>query len=386
MKILISRSELFKALQRARSVIEKRTTVPILSHVLVEAGDGNEVMLSSTDLELSINESIEAQNIEEKGSITVSAQMFYDIVSRLPEGSVLELSAIHQSMDDVNVPLHISWERSSFQLSTLPAEEYAEIKILSHPYVFTIKASDFASLIDKTKYAMCAEESRYHLNGIYMEILFKDEKPYLTAVATDGHRLAKAEISDIQLRTNLEEGQGAFPGILIPPKTIQELPKILDGKAGEIIVGFSSKNISFTAGGVHLQSRLIDGSFPDYKKVIPQGNPFSLRVSTSVLGDAVDRVSVMAFDKTHTIKLMVQGDMLTLSSSNPETGTAFEEIEVSYDGEPFETGFNARYLLEAARHIKGEFITISLNNPETAILLQDEKDPGLAFVIMPMRV
>lgn len=383
MKVIIGRAELLKALHRAKSVIEKRSTVPILSNILIEAGHGNDLMLSSTDLDLSINESLEAERVEEAGAITVPAQMFFDIISRLPEGCSPELS-FNAGKGEGNVPFNIKANRSTFRLSTLPAEEYAEIKKNRLPYSFTIKASDLAGLIERTKYAISLEESRYYLNGIYLEVLLKGENTFLRAVATDGHRLAKAEVPHIQFRTTLED----FPahGIIIPQKTINEVTKLLDSKVGEIIVAFSSKSISFTSGGIHLQSRLIDGSFPDYEKVIPVDNPYFLKVDTKLFSDAVDRVSVMAADKTNTIKLMIQEKFLMLSSSNPETGTAFEEIEISYTGESFEAGFNARYLLEAARHVKGDTLTIALHDAASAILLLDEKEPGLAFVVMPMRV
>ena len=383
MKAIIARSELLKALQHAKGIIEKKTTVPILSNILIEAGHGNELTLSSTDLELSIHESLVAQKVEEMGAITVSAQMLYDIISRLPEDSFPELSC-QQDTNDGREPFNIKVNRSTFRLGTLPAEEYAEIKRVVSPYVFTMKASDLASLIEKTRYAMSMEESRYYLNGLYFEVLFNDDKPFLRAVATDGHRLAKAEASDIQFGKNLEDQ--SLPKIIVPQKTIYEVMKLLDSKGGDVIVSFSSRSIAFTFGGVHLQSRLIDGSFPDYEKVIPTDNPFFLKVPTKLFADAVDRVSVMASDKTHTIKLTIQEETLMLSSSNPEIGTAFEEVEVSYAGVPFETGFNARYLLEAARHVKGDMLSIALKDPGSAILLQDEKDPGLSFVVMPMRV
>ncbi|HQS84066.1 MAG: DNA polymerase III subunit beta [Alphaproteobacteria bacterium 16-39-46] len=382
MKATIGRSELLKALQHAKGIIEKRTTVPILSNILIEAGQGNELTLSSTDLELSIHESLVAEKVEELGAITVSAQMLYDIISRLPEDSSPELSC-HQDTVDGREPFNVKVNRSTFRLGTLPAEEYAEIKRVVSPYEFTMKASDLGDLIEKTRYAMSLEESRYYLNGLYFEVLFNDDKPFLRAVATDGHRLAKAEALDIQFGKNVE-GQ-SLPKIIVPQKTISEVVKLLD-KGGEVIVSFSSRSISFTFGGVHLQSRLIDGAFPDYEKVIPNDNPFFLKVPTKLFADAVDRVSVMASDKTHTIKLTIQEETLMLSSSNPELGTAFEEVEVSYAGVPFETGFNARYLLDAARHVKGDMLSIALKDPGSAILLQDEKDPGLSFVVMPMRV
>lgn len=383
MKATVRRSHLLKSLLHAKGVIEKKTTLPILSNILIEAGHGNQLTVSSTDLELSIHETLEAQSIEEMGAITVSAQRFYDIISRLPEDSVPEISC-HQSTESGREPFSIKVNRSTFRLGTRPAEEYAEIKKMASPYTFTMKTADLRDLIEKTRYAMSLEESRYYLTGIYFEILFNGSKPFLRAVATDGHRLAKAEASEIQFGRNFEEY--AFPKIIVPQKTIYEVVKLLDSKEGEVIISFSSKGISFTFGDVDLQSRLIDGSFPDYEKVIPTDNPFFLTVPTKIFADAVDRVSVMACDRTHTIKLTLQEEILILSSSNSEIGTAFEEVEISYAGVPFETGFNARYLLEAARHIKGDILTIALKDPSSAIVLQDEKDPGLSFVVMPMWV
>lgn len=383
MKVIVDRSGFLKALGRARGVVEKRTSVPILSNVLIEAGDGDVLTLSSTDLEIAITESLPVERILKKGAITVPVQMLFDIISRLPEDSLPELS-FNEDEKEGSPPLSIRSGRSTFRVSTLPAHEYAVIKKETFPFSFTIKTSDLGDLLESTRYAISLEETRYYLNGLYFELSCKDRKPSLRAVATDGHRLAKAEVVNIQLQKGLHDD--VFPGIIIPQKTVGEIIKLLDTKVGEVMVAFSPTSISFASGDIHLISRLIDGAFPEYEKVIPKDNPFLLKVPTIAFRDAVDRVAVMASDKTHTIKLMVQEGTLALSSSSPHAGTAFEEMEVDYGGESFEMGFNARYLLDAARHIKGDFLTIGMRDGASAILLRDETEPGLAYVIMPMRV
>ena len=383
MKVIVDRSGLLKALGRARGIVEKRTSVPILSNVLIAAGDGDILTLSSTDLEIAITESIPVERLEKKGTITVPVQMFFDIVSRLPEDSLPELS-FNPDEKEGSPPLSIRSGRSTFRLSTLPAHEYAVIKKEDFPFSFTIKTSDLGDLLERTRYAISMEETRYYLNGLYFELSNKDKTPLLRAVSTDGHRLAKAEVTNIQFQKDIQDE--SFPGIIIPQKTVGEIIKLLDTKVGEVMIAFSSTSISFASGEINLTSRLIDGAFPEYEKVIPKDNPFLLKVSTLLFRDAVDRVAVMASDKTHTIKLMIQDGTLALSSSSPHAGTAFEEMEVDYIGESFEMGFNARYLLDAARHIKGEVLTIAMRDAASAILLQDENEPGLAYVIMPMRV
>lgn len=383
MKVIVERSGFLKALGRARGIVEKRTSVPILSNVLIEVGDRDVLTLSSTDLEIAVTESIPVERVEKKGAITVPVQMLFDIISRLPEDALPELS-FNPDEKEGSPPFSVRSGRSTFRLSTLPANEYAVIKKETFPFSFTIKTSDLGDLLERTRYAISLEETRYYLNGLFFELSYKNKVPLLRAVATDGHRLAKAEVSKIQFQKELQEE--VFPGIIIPQKTVGEIIKLLDTKVGEVMVSFSSTSIAFTSGEIHLTSRLIDGAFPEYEKVIPSDNPFLLKVSTAAFRDAVDRVAVMASDKTHTIKLMIQKGTLALSSSSPHAGTAFEEMEVDYRGESFEMGFNARYLLDAARHIKGEVLTIAMKDGASAILLQDETDPGLAYVIMPMRV
>lgn len=388
MQVLIDRNDLLKALQRAKSVVERKTTVPILSNVLLEASSGNLLTLSSTDLELAVIESVPALEVQQGGSITVPAQMFFDIISRLSEGSTPLLSLVSKQEEnhkgeDQEASFVISTGRATFRLSTLPAEDFAVVKKEAHPFSFSLKPTELSDLFEKTKYAISLEETRYFLNGIFLEIGGTDKGVYLRAVATDGHRLAKAETQNISFQTSLPKEK---IGLILPYKTVSEVLKIIDLKAQEIIVAFSEKTISFTCGGVHLISRLIDGTFPDYEKVIPVDNPFQLNMSPKIFSQAVDRVAVLASDKTNAIKLTVREDTLILSSSNPHAGAALEEIEVEYKGNSFELGFNARYLLEATKIIKGQEMTIMMRDPASAILINDTADPGFIAVIMPMRV
>ncbi len=383
MRVLIDRNDLLKALHRAKSVVERKTTVPILSNVLLEAAPGNLLTFSSTDLELAVIESLPTLETQESGAITVPAQMFYDIISRLPEGSKPLLS-VSPSKGEREHPLFvISAGRSTFRLSTLPAEDFAVVKKEVQPYSFSIKPADLNDLFEKTRYAISLEETRYFLNGIFMEIGGTNQGVYLRAVATDGHRLAKAETQNVSFQTALPQEK---VGVILPHKTVGEVLKIIDSKAQEVVIAFSDKTISFTCGGIHLISRLIDGTFPDYEKVIPVDNPFQLSVSPKEFSQAVDRVAVLASDKTNAIKLLVQEGMLTLSSSNPHAGAALEEVEVNYKGNSFELGFNARYLLEATKMLKGKEMTVTMRDPASAILINDNADSGFIAVIMPMRV
>lgn len=372
MKLIIERAALLKSLGHVQNVVERRNTIPILSNVKLNAQDG-QLRLNATDMDLDIVDATSAQ-VSEPGETTAPAHMFYDIVKKLPEGAEVELDA---TSGDGQMVLRSG--RSRFSLSCLPAAEFPVMSGGDLPISFTLAATQLKDLIDKTRFAISTEETRYYLNGIYLHAVNEGDAPVLRAVATDGHRLASAE-------TELPDGAGEMPGVIVPRKTVQELHKLIEETEGEIGVSLSEAKVQFSFDGVVLTSKLIDGTFPDYERVIPQGNDKHLTVARKALGDAVDRVSAISTEKSRAVKLTMETGSLVLSASSPDSGSATDELETDYAGERLEIGFNATYLLEIMRQIEGDTINMSLSDAASPTIIREEGDENALYVLMPMRV
>jgi DNA polymerase-3 subunit beta len=264
-------------------------------------------------------------------------------------------------------------------LQTLPADDFPALSVDDLGHAFTLPAADLKRLIDKTRFAISTEETRYYLNGIYLHAATSDGKPTLRAVATDGHRLAQAELP-------LPAGAKDMPGVIVPRKTVSELVKLVEDGDGEVRIELSPAKIRFTTSRVVLTSKLIDGTFPDYERVIPQGNDKKMEVDNKTFAEAVDRVSTLSSDKGRAVKLAMQDGRLTLSVNNPDSGSASEEIAVEYGFDPLEIGFNARYLLDISERLEGGTAEFQLADPGSPTLIRDGKDVSSLYVLMPMRV
>jgi DNA polymerase-3 subunit beta len=371
MKITIERSELIKSLSHVQGVVERRNTIPILSNVKIEATDGR-LTLNATDLDLDMVVSV-AANVAIIGATTISAHTLYDIVRKLPEGSQVELSAVGDGQ------IQLSSGRSRFTLSCLPIDEFPVLSGGELLNSFNITASELRSLIDRAKFAISTEETRYYLNGIYLHKADRDGVNVLRAVATDGHRLASVEVP-------LPEGAKNIVGVIVPRKTVAELRKLIDESGDEVVISMSESKIRFSFENAILTSKLIDGTFPDYQRVIPSGNDKNMDVSCKLFSDAVDRVSAISSEKSRAIKLVLSKGLLSLSASSPEHGSAVEEIEVNYQGETVEIGFNSAYLLDITRQIEGDTAQISLADGNSPTILREMGDASALYVIMPMRV
>ncbi len=372
MKLTIDSNQLGNALGHTTSVVEKRTTIPILSNVLMTAKDGK-LYLCATDMDLEVVDAAPAQ-IEAEGSTTVPAHTLHDIIRKLPGDSTVTLH-----LNDDKTMMDITCGRSEFRLGCLPKEDFPEMTQSETENSFSIPGTTLAKMIDRTKFAISTEETRYYLNGIYFHIAETPEGKVLRAVATDGHRLARYE-------TSMPDNATAMPGMIIPRKTITELRKLLDETGDDIEVHFSDKLIQFTFGHTKLTSKLIDGTFPDYERVIPQNNNKVLEVNPEAFSKAVDRVSTIAAEKTRAVKLSIQGQTMTLTASNTESGTATEELEIVFHAnETIDIGFNARYLLDVTSLLDGN-CSIVLNDSASPTIIQDNKDTSSLFVLMPMRV
>ena len=374
MRIIIERSNLLKSLSHVHRVVERRNTIPILSNVLLKT-EGEGLRLKATDLDLEITETVAAQS-EQPGATTVPAHLLYDIVRKLPDGAEVKLSTSEDGGQ-----MTVSAGRSNFKLQCLPESDFPDITAGALSHSFTIKSADFARLIDRTQFAISTEETRYYLNGIYLHTIEADGDLRLRAVATDGHRLARTD-------NMAPAGSEGMPGIIVPRKTVGELQKLLgdiDNEA-EITVELSDAKIRFTIGPVVMTSKLIDGTFPDYQRVIPQNNDKALTLDRQTFSAAVDRVSTISSERGRAVKLAVSDSQLTLTVNSPDSGTATEELAVGYDSDDIEIGFNARYLLDITSQLSGEETVFMLADPGSPTLIKDGGDDQTLYVLMPMRV
>ena len=372
MKLTIERAALLRSLNHVQSVVERRNTIPILSNVQMDAS-GGKLRLTATDMDLAVIESVPA-TVETDGNTTAPAHTLYDIVRKLPEGAQVEIDA-----SDGGDQLQLRAGRSRFTLQTLPTSDFPQMTGGDLPHRFKLPASELRSLIDRTRFAISTEETRYYLNGIYLHMAKKDNIEMLRAVATDGHRLARVELP-------LPKGAAGIPGVIVPRKTINELRKLIEETGEDVELALSDAKVRFAFDDVELISKLIDGTFPDYDRVIPTGNDKALEVDCDDFAAAVDRVATISTEKSRAVKLHVENGIVTLTASSPESGTATEEIEVNYRQEPIEIGFNARYLLDIAQQIEGETAQFSMADAASPTVIRDADDPSALYVLMPMRV
>lgn len=372
MKLTIERGALLKSLGHVQSVVERRNTIPILSNVKIEAS-GSGLGLNATDMDLDIIEQVDA-DVATPGATTAPAHTLYDIVRKLPDGAQVELDA---EADDGRMALKSG--RSRFTLSCLPTEDFPVMSGGDLPHSFTLSATDLRDLIEHTRFAISTEETRYYLNGIYLHAADRDGTAVLRAVATDGHRLASMEVP-------MPKGAEGMPGIIVPRKTVAEVHRLIEDVEGDIAVELSDTKIRFSFGSATLTSKLIDGTFPDYQRVIPQGNDKEWSVDQQLLSDAVDRVSAISSEKSRAVKFALEPGTLTLSASSPENGTATEELEVAYQGGTIEIGFNARYLLDITSQIGSGDLQFVMADSGSPTIIRDSSDSSALFVLMPMRV
>jgi DNA polymerase-3 subunit beta len=371
MKATIERATLLKGLSHVQSVVERRNTIPILSNVLIDATADGQLKLMATDLDLQINESVAAA-VDTPGATTVSAHTLFDIARKLPEGSQVSLAAAEGKMT-------IMAGRAKFQLGTLPRDDFPVIAEGELPVSFELPAETLKQIIDKTRFAISTEETRYYLNGIFWHVADDGAQPVLKAAATDGHRLARVTLPR-------PDGAEGMPDIIIPRKCVAELRKLLDEIDGSVGVSLSASKIRFDLGQALLTSKLIDGTFPDYSRVIPNGNDKILKIDPRSFEEGVDRVSTIATEKTRAVKMALDRDKITLSVTSPENGTAAEEVPGDYAATGFEIGFNSRYLLDILGQMEGDTIEVHLADASAPTLIREnDKSPAL-YVLMPMRV
>ena len=372
MKISIERATLLKAVGQAQSVVERRNTIPILANVLIEA-EGDSVSFRATDLDIEVVDRVPAQ-VERAGATTVSAVTLNEIVRKLPDGALVQLTD-----DGASGRLAIEAGRSNFALATLPKEDFPVMASSEYAANFSAPAPVLRRLFDKSKFAISTEETRYYLNGVYMHVADAEGGKTLRCVATDGHRLARID-------ADLPAGAEEMTGVIVPRKTVGELRKLLDDDDASIAVSVSETKVRFATPQVTLTSKVIDGTFPDYTRVIPSGNTRKLEVDAAEFAQAVDRVATVSSERSRAVKLQLDEDRLVLSVNAPDSGNAEEELAVAYGDEKLEIGFNAKYLLEIASQVDRENAVFLFNSAGDPTLMREGNDTSAVYVVMPMRV
>ncbi|WP_439110685.1 DNA polymerase III subunit beta [Lentibacter sp.] len=372
MKFSIERAALLKAVSQAQSVVERRNTIPILANVLIEAQD-SDVRFRATDLDIEVVDRTDA-HVERAGATTVSAVMLHEIVRKLPDGALVTLTD-----DGASGRLTVEAGRSNFSLATLPKEDFPVMATSEYSSNFSAPAPVLRRLFDKSKFAISTEETRYYLNGVYMHVSDADGGKVLRCVATDGHRLARID-------AELPSGASDMPGVIVPRKTVGELRKLLEDDDAKIAVSVSETKIRFATPDITLTSKVIDGTFPDYTRVIPQGNTRKLEVDAAEFAKAVDRVATVSSERSRAVKLTLEEDKLILSVNAPDSGAAEEELAVAYGDERLEIGFNAKYLLEIASQVDRENAVFMFNSSGDPTLMREGNDTSAVYVVMPMRV
>ena len=377
MRVTVERSHLLRSLAHVHRVVERRNTIPILSNVLIRA-DRNRLTLKATDLDLEVTETVAAE-VGQAGATTVPAHILHDIVRKLPDGAEVSLDTGDGQQ------LALKSGRSRFTLQILPEADFPDLTTGEFPVRFSLPAATLKKLIDRTQFAISTEETRYYLNGIYLHAVTVGKKPMLRAVATDGHRLAQAQV-------DAPEGAEKMSGVIVPRKAVGEIQKLVETGEGNVDVEVSDTKIRVTIpasggnGDIVLTSKLIDGTFPDYVRVIPQNNDKVLKVDRAEFADAVDRVSTISSERGRAVKLALSDGKMTLSVNNPDSGSAVEEVGVDYDADTIEIGFNSRYLLDVAGQLETKTAEFRFADPGSPTLILDDGESNALYVLMPMRV
>lgn len=370
MEIKISRSEILKGLSLIQGIIERKTTMPILSNVLLDA-DAKKISITATDLEVGIN-SVHQAEVISKGKITVHARSLFDIVKELPE------SLIHMTVKDKSW-IEIECGKSKYKIVGLSSEDFPALPSKGEGGILKIDGNDFRQMIDKTSFAMSSDETRFNLNGVYLDPVKTEKGINLRMVATDGHRLSIVE-------RYLDDKCLIEKGVIIPRKGVMELKKLIESDDPVVELYVDKKHVIAYKNNITLVIRLIDGQFPPYEQVVPKGSKRIVSIQKDILVQSLRRVSVLSTDRTRGVKFSVSPKNLDIFASNPDLGEAHEEMEANYKGESFEVGFNAKYFLEALSVIEDEQAVLQMGDETAPCVIRSEHDHGFTHVIMPMRL
>ena len=365
MKLSAARDVLLKPLQAVIGVVERRQTMPILSNVLLVARDG-ELSVTATDLEVELVAKTEV-DVASGGEITVSGRKLLDICKALPDGATVDISVSGEK-------LGVRSGRSKFSLATLPAAEFPTVEDIKAGQTISVPQDVLARLIEKTHFSMAQQDVRYYLNGMLLET----GGSHLRAVATDGHRLAlcQAELDGAKL----DEQQ-----VIVPRKGVLELQRLMSGD-GSLDIELGANHVRIQLDGIRFTSKLIDGRFPEYERVIPQDSSNQLSADKELLRAALQRTAILSNEKYRGIRLIIRDSGVVLQAHNPEQEEAEEEVEVEYSGEDIEIGFNVNYLLDAIGAVDSEQVTLSVVDSNSSCLVRQPGSDDSKFVVMPMRL
>ena len=369
MKFNVNQQDLQQALNYCQGVIEKRSTLPILSNILLQA-QNSKLTITATDLDLIFLHQINNVEILEEGNTTTTSSIMYDIVRKFSSGKKINLILNEQNK------LNLESEKSIFNLNCINASEFPVTDENFNQNEFVIKSKDFLKLLNKCKFSVSNDETRHYLSGIYFHQTNVDEKNYLTAVATDSHRMS---ISKIRLDKKID-----FEPIILPKKTVFQLCSLLDNYDGEVKISNIKSKIKFELSNSILISKIIDGKFPNYIQVIPKNNQKKLDVDLKLFLGSVDRVASVSLDKKDGVKFNLTKDLLDLSVNNTNSGDGKETLNVKFDHD-LEISFNSRYLIDVASQLDGDRIEIFFNDTGSPALIKDPGDFDSIFVVMPMK-
>ena len=369
MKFKVNQQDLQQALNFCQGVIEKRSTLPILSNILLDV-DNSKLTITATDLDLIFVHQIENIEVLEEGKITTMSSTMYDIIRKFTPGKKINLTLNEDNK------LHLESEKSIFNLNCIAASEFPLTNENFNQNEFSIRSKDLLKLLNKCKFSISNDETRHYLSGIYLHQSEIEDKIYLTAAATDSHRMS---ISKIRLKEKIN-----FESIILPKKTIFQLCSLLDSYDGEVKISNVKSKIKFELKNSILISKLIDGKFPNYIQVIPKNNQKKLEIDLKLFLDSVDRVASVSLDKKDGVKFNLNKDILNLSVNNTNSGDGKETLAVKFDHE-LEISFNSRYLIDVASQIDGEKIELYFNDTGSPVLIKDPGDFDSIFVVMPMK-
>ena len=369
MKFNINQQDLQKSLSYCQGVIEKRSTLPILSNVLLDASNGK-LTISATDLDIIFIHQISNIEILEEGKTTTSSSIMYDIVRKFSSGKKINFSNPSENK------LQLESEKSLFNLNCINASEFPLTDENFNKNEFIIKSKDLLKLLNKCKFSVSNDETRHYLSGIFFHQTQVDDKNFLTAAATDSHRMS---ISKIRLKNKIE-----FDPVILPKKTIFQLCSILEDYDGDIKISNIKSKIKFEINDSILISKLIDGKFPNYVQVIPKENQKKLEIDLKTFLNSVDRVASVSLDKKDGVKFSLSKDVLNLSVNNTNSGDGNETLNVKFDHD-LEISFNSRYLIDVASQLDGEKIEIYFNDTGSPALIKDPGDYDSIFIVMPMK-
>jgi DNA polymerase-3 subunit beta len=377
MDILVKKDALLRALNHVLSVVERRNSIPILANLKFVANE-NRLVISATDLDIAVEDNLEIQcNVP--GNITLPATTLYEIIRKISDNTDVRIYL--ENPQNSNATIHVG--TSEFNLPTLPVEGFPNFELSEAVNTFKINSEVLYVLFNKTRHAISVEETRYYLNGSYLHVAeAEDGTPVLRVVATDGHRLARSQ-------TICPEGAAQMPGIIVPKKTVNELIKLLEDFSGDVEVSLSANRITFIVGSATLSSRLIDGKFPDYERVIPKNNDKTLEVSRSNLARSIDLVISISNDKTRSVKFNIESSKLVVTASSDLNGNArgTQEMAANYNsGDPITIGFNSKYVLDSLSAIEGDTVCISLSSNVGAVIATDLNEKNFLYLLMPMQV